>query len=106
MDEIDGWEPPEEAKGCDLAVVPKGLADIHPFTGERLIPEEHPALAEEATFAETLEIVKKLGAQRVVITHIEESDGLSHHHLAQIAEKFQREGLNLTFAFDTQIVEV
>ena len=106
MDEIDGWEPPEEAKGCDLAIVPKGLADIHPFTGERLIPEEHPALAEEATFAETLEIVKKLKAKRVVMTHIEESDGLSHDDLTRLAERLQRDGLNLTFAFDTQIIEV
>jgi phosphoribosyl 1,2-cyclic phosphate phosphodiesterase len=106
MDESDGWEPPEEAKGCDLAVVPKGLADVHPFTGERLIPEEHPALAEEATFEETLAIVGKLDAQRVVMTHIEEPDGLSHDDLTRLAEQVQGEGLNLTFAFDTQIVEV
>jgi phosphoribosyl 1,2-cyclic phosphate phosphodiesterase len=106
MDELDGWEPPDEAKGCDLAVVPKGLADVHPFTGERLIPEEHPALAEEATFAETLAIVETLDAQHVVMTHIEESDGLGHDDLARLAERLQNDGLNLTFAFDTQIVEV
>jgi phosphoribosyl 1,2-cyclic phosphate phosphodiesterase len=106
MDEMDGWEPPEEAKGCDLAVVPKGLADIHPFTGERQIPEEHPALAEEATFTETLEIVKKLDAQGVVMTHIEEADGLSHDDLCKLADRFQGDGLDLTFAFDTQIIEV
>jgi phosphoribosyl 1,2-cyclic phosphate phosphodiesterase len=106
MDEIDGWEPPEEARGVDLAIVPKGVADLHPFTGERRIPEEHPALAEEATFGETLEIVKKLDAQRVVMTHIEESDGLGHDDLVQLAERLQNDGLNLTFAFDTQIVEV
>jgi phosphoribosyl 1,2-cyclic phosphate phosphodiesterase len=106
MDEMDGWEPPEEAKGCDLAVVPKGLADIHPFTGERLIPEGHPALAEEATFAETLGIVKKLDAKRVVMTHIEEADGLSHDDLTQLADGLKGDGLNLTFAFDTQIIEV
>jgi phosphoribosyl 1,2-cyclic phosphate phosphodiesterase len=106
MDELDGWEPPAEAKGCDLAVVPKGLADVHPFTGERLIAEEHPALAEEATFAETLAIVEQLDARRVVMTHIEESDGLGHDDLTRLAEQLRREGLNLTFAFDTQVVAV
>lgn len=106
MDEMDGWDPPDEAKRCDLAVVPKGLADVHPFTGERQIPAEHPALAEEATFAQTLEIVAKLEARRVVMTHIEESDGLSHDDLTRLSEQVQRDGLDLTFAFDTRIVDV
>lgn len=106
MDEIDGWEPPEEAKGIDLAIVPMGINEFHPLTGERRIPEEHPVFGEEATFRETLDIVKKLGAQRVVMTHIEESDGVSHDDLVQLSERLQGEGLNLTFAFDTEIVEV
>jgi hypothetical protein len=105
MDELDSWDPPEEAKGCDLAVVPKGLADVHPFTGERLIPEEHPALAVEARFAETLEIVAKLEAKRVVMTHVEESDGLSHDDLAELSRRLRTDGLDVEFAFDTQIVD-
>ena len=40
------------------------------------------------------------------MTHIEETDGLSHDDLAQLVGTLQAEGLNLTFAFDTQIVEV
>lgn len=106
MDEIHGWEPPEEATGCDLAVVPMGIHEFHPLTGERRIAAEHPVFAEEATFPQTLGIVKKLNAQRVVMTHIEETDGLSHDDLAQLAGKLQGEALNLTFAFDTQIIEV
>jgi phosphoribosyl 1,2-cyclic phosphate phosphodiesterase len=106
MDEIDQWEPPEEAKGADLVVVPMGINEFHPLTGERRIPKEHPVLGVEATFPETLDIVKKLNARRVVMTHIEESDGLSYDDLARLGEQLQSKGLNLTFAFDTQIIEV
>ena len=69
MDEITGWEPPEEAKGVDLAIVPMGIHEFHPLTGERRIPKEHPVFdtgdeaMHEATFPETLDIVKKLNAE-------------------------------------------
>jgi phosphoribosyl 1,2-cyclic phosphate phosphodiesterase len=106
MDEIDGWDPPDEAQGVDLAVVPKGIAEFHPLTGKRHMPEEHPVLEVEATFEETLAIVRKLNAQRVVMTHIEESDALSHDDLAQLADRLKDDGLNITFAFDTQTIEV
>lgn len=106
MDEIDGWEPPEEAKGVDLAIVPMGISEFHPLTRERSIAAEHPVFGEEATFPQTLAIVKRLNAQRTVMAHIEETDGLSYDDLVQISEQLQGEGLNLTFAFDTQIIEV
>lgn len=106
MDEIDGWDPPAEARGVDLAVVPKGLAEFHPLTGERHMPAEHPAFEEEATFEETLAIVEKLDARRVVMTHIEESDSLSHDDLVQLSDQLNAGGLNISFAYDTQIVEV
>jgi phosphoribosyl 1,2-cyclic phosphate phosphodiesterase len=106
MDEIDGWDPPAEARGVDLAVVPKGLAEFHPLTGERHMPAEHPVFAEEATFEDTLEIVGKLGARRVVMTHIEESDSLSHDDLERLSERLRADGLNISFAYDTQIIEV
>ncbi len=106
MDEIDGWEPPAEACGVDLAVVPKGLAEFHPLTGERHMPAEHPVFEEEATFEETLAIVKKLDAQRVVMTHIEESDSLSYDDLARLTDQLRADGLNISFAYDTQISDV
>ncbi len=106
MDEIDGFEPPDEARGVDLAIVPMGISEFHPLTGERRIAAEHPVFGEEATFPQTLDIVKKLDAGRVVMTHIEETDGLSHDDLVQLGKRLQSDGLNLTFAFDTQIVEV
>ena len=42
MDELVGWRPPPELRGCDLAVLPMGICEYDPFTGERLIDPEHP----------------------------------------------------------------
>jgi phosphoribosyl 1,2-cyclic phosphate phosphodiesterase len=83
-----------------------GIAEVHPLSGERLIAEEHPVLDSEATFEETLAIVDELAARRVVMTHIEESDGLSYDDLAEVAAGVRGRGINLTFAFDTLIVDV
>jgi phosphoribosyl 1,2-cyclic phosphate phosphodiesterase len=105
-DEIDGRIPPPEARGVDLAVVPMGIAEFHPLTGERLIPEEHSVLKIEATFEETLEIVAAIDAKRVVMTHIEESDGLSYDDLLEVEQRVRERGINLSFAFDTLTVEV
>lgn len=105
-DELNGWEPPEWVRGLDLAVLPKGLDDFDPFTGERRIPQEHPILKEEATYKETLEIVEKLNAGRVILSHIEEVDGLSHDDLRKLQDGLQSEGKNIEFAYDTLEVEV
>ncbi len=105
-DEIDEWVPPKEARGVDLAVVPMGIAEFHPLTGERLIAEEHPVLRAEATFQQTLDIVEVLAPRRVLMTHIEESDGLSYDDLAEVARRIRERGIDLTFAHDTLIVEV
>lgn len=105
-DELNGWEPPEWVRGADAAVLPKGLDEFDPFTGERRIPKDHPILQEEATYEETLEIVEKLDAGRVVLTHIEEVDGLSHDDLRELQEGLQGEGRNIEFAYDTLEVEV
>lgn len=106
MDEMDSWEPPAEAQGADFAIVPMGIAEFHPLTGERQFHEEHPVFDDEATFEQTLDIVRKLNARRVVMTHIEESEGLSHDDLVQVADRLSGEELNLSFAYDTQIIGV
>ncbi len=43
-DELIGWEPIPEAIGADLAVLPMGVVEFDPFTGERRIPTDHPVL--------------------------------------------------------------
>lgn len=104
-DELLGWEPPAEARGVDLAVIPMGILEFDPFTGAQRIPEEHPVLEHEATFRQTLEIVGKLDAGRVVLTHIEEPDGLSHDDLERLGRKLRDEGLDVRFAFDTMLAD-
>ncbi len=105
-DELNGWEPPAWVQGVDLAVLPKGLDEFDPFTGERRIPAGHPILKEEATYEETLEILERLGAERVILTHIEEVDGLSHDDLQVLQGRLQAEGRNVAFAYDTLVVDV
>jgi phosphoribosyl 1,2-cyclic phosphate phosphodiesterase len=106
-DEMDGWLPPPEARGVELAVVPAGIFEFHPLTNERLIAAEHPVLTAEATFEQTLTIIEALGSRRVVMTHIEESDGLSYDDLVEVAECVRRDrGIDLTFAHDTLTIVV
>ncbi len=106
MDELNGWTPPEWVRGVDLAVIPMGVVELDPFTGERRIPVEHPILRAEATFAETLGMVDELGADRVVMTHIEEMDGVSYGDLKRLELRLPAEGRNVTFAYDTMLVDL
>jgi phosphoribosyl 1,2-cyclic phosphate phosphodiesterase len=106
MDELKGWDPPAAVRGVDLAVLPMGICEHDPFTGGRLIAAEHPILRAEATFDETLEIVRRLAAGRVVLSRIEELDGLSYLDLLRLEERLRRAGVELTFAFDGLSVEL
>jgi phosphoribosyl 1,2-cyclic phosphate phosphodiesterase len=103
MDELNGWSPPEAIRGVDLAVLPMGICEFDPFTGERRIHAEHPVLMYEATFEETRTIVGELGAERVVLSHVEEIDGLTHDDLQRLAPAYSA---NVTFAWDGLVVEV
>ena len=105
-DELNGWSPPEKLRGVDLAVLPMGIAELHPLTGERQIHPEHPILRFEATFQETIEIVDELGAASVVLSHIEEIDGLTVDDLSRLEERLRGEGRPVTFAWDGLVVAV
>jgi phosphoribosyl 1,2-cyclic phosphate phosphodiesterase len=106
MDELNGWAPYDDAKGCDVAVLPMGICEYDLFTGERLIHEEHPVLVFEATFAETLGIVDALDAGRVVLSHIEEMDCISYAELLQVERRLRAEGREITFAWDGMTIDV
>jgi phosphoribosyl 1,2-cyclic phosphate phosphodiesterase len=106
MDELNGWTPPPEARGCDLAVLPMGICELDVFTAERRIHEEHPVLIHEATFEETLAIVDALDARRVVLSHVEEIDELSYDDLLRVEERQRAAGRPVTFAWDGLVVEV
>ncbi len=104
-DELFGWKPSEDVKGVDLAILPMGVVEFNPFTNARVIPEDHPVLKSEATFQQTLEVVKALNAKRVVLTHIEEPDGLGYDDLQLLEKQLLAEGLNIMFAYDTLIID-
>jgi phosphoribosyl 1,2-cyclic phosphate phosphodiesterase len=103
MDELNGWQPPDEARGADLAVLPMGICEFDPFSGERRIHPDHPVLRYEATFLETLGIVDRLDAKRVVLSHVEEIDTLGYDDLLRLPGVL---GRDLTFAYDGLAVEV
>ncbi len=106
MDELVGWRPPPELRGCDLAVLPMGICEHDPLTGERLIDPQHPILRYEATYEETLVMVDALDARAVVLTHVEEVFGLSHDDLGELGRRLQADGRNVTFAWDGLEVDV
>jgi phosphoribosyl 1,2-cyclic phosphate phosphodiesterase len=106
MDELFGWEPPEAVRGVDLAVLPMGIMEFHPLTGERITPAGHPILQMEATYAQTLTCIRALDASAVYLAHIEEPDRMSYDELRLVEQGLQEEGLNVRFAYDTLCVEV
>jgi len=102
-DETNGWDPPPEVHGVDLAVIPMGVCELDPLTGARRIHQDHPVLAGELTFEETLVIVERLAAGRTVLSHVEEVDGLSYDDLAELA---RRHGDRFEFAYDGMVLDV
>ncbi len=62
--------------------------------------------AKEAAIASIDFAFDALGAERVVLSHIEEIDGLSHDDLLRFAERLRAEGRPVTFAHDGLVVEV
>jgi phosphoribosyl 1,2-cyclic phosphate phosphodiesterase len=100
MDELHDWVP-SGLGPLDLAYLPLGIHRRDPFSGARLIHEDHPVLRFEATYDDTLTIVRALDARRVVLSHIEEMDGFSHDDLVRLGA---RDGWEP--AFDTMLIEV
>jgi phosphoribosyl 1,2-cyclic phosphate phosphodiesterase len=106
MDELFAWEPPPWLAGLDLAILPKGLNEFHPLTGERHIPRENPVLEREATFEQALAIARQLAARQIVFSHIEETDQMAYEDYLQLEAKLGAEGLPARFAYDGLILEV
>jgi len=86
MDETQGWAPTELGP-LDLALLPIGVFEFHPLSGERLIPEEFcvPPVA-KTRYAQALEMVQALAPRRAVLSHVEEMDRLSHDELVRLGE--------------------
>ncbi len=102
-DELFGWEPDASLGHFDLAVLAAGMFEFHPLTGARVIPAEHPILQREATFHQTLDIVRALDASRTIFCHIMAHDVASYDDLMQVQRKLAAEQPDLgsiMFAFD------
>jgi len=101
MDETHGWTPPALGP-LDLAVLPVGVFELHPFSGERLIPEEFcKPPVKKTRYAHALELVRALAPRRAVLSHVEEMDRLSHDELVRLGAADGWEP-----AFDGLVVEV
>lgn len=105
-DELVGWAPPEFTHGVDLAILPMGIVELDPITGERKVAADHPVLRMEATFAQTLEMIRMMNPARTILTHIEEQDGYSHDDLLAITAALWNDGCPIEFAYDTMSVDV
>jgi phosphoribosyl 1,2-cyclic phosphate phosphodiesterase len=105
-DELVGWSPPAWLEGIDMAVLPMGMCEHDPFTGERKIPADHPLLKQEMRFPETLDVLRSMRPKRVVLSHIEEGDDPGPEALERLATRLRRDGLPITFAHDTMRIEV
>jgi len=86
MDETHAWTPPDLGP-LDLALLPIGVFEHHPFDGRRLIPKEFCTPPVKKTrYAQALEQLRALAPRRAVLGHVEEMDGLSHDDLVRLGE--------------------
>jgi phosphoribosyl 1,2-cyclic phosphate phosphodiesterase len=53
-----------------------------------------------------VDTARKLDASRIVMTHIEEPDGLTYDDLLLLGERLQADGLPIVFAYDTMVIDV
>ena len=84
MDETHRWQPPDLGP-LDLAVLPIGVFEHHPFTGERMIPEEFcKPPVRKARYEMTLDLLRALAPRRAVLSHVEEMDRVSHDELLRL----------------------
>lgn len=105
-DELFGWTPPDFLHGVDLAIIPMGIPQKNVFTGEDALSADHPVFKHEATFLQTLAMVRHMQPERVIMTHIEESFDLSYDDFLRLEIKLASEGYPIQFAYDTLMVEV
>jgi len=84
MDETHRWAP-SDLGPLDLAVLPIGVFEHHPFTGERMIPEEFcKPPVRKTRYEMTLELLRRLAPRRAVLAHVEEMDRVSHDELLRL----------------------
>jgi phosphoribosyl 1,2-cyclic phosphate phosphodiesterase len=81
MDETHAWTP------ADLGplVLPVGVFEHHPYTGERMIPEEFcKPPVRKTRYGTALDLARALAPRRTVLAHVEEMDRISHDELLRL----------------------
>ncbi|MBN2472715.1 MAG: hypothetical protein JXN59_18470 [Anaerolineae bacterium] len=102
-DELFSWQPDPALGHFDLAILQAGLMDVHPLTGEQIFPVDHPVLQREASFADTLDMIRALDADRVILTHLFMHGIASYDELLVIQRTLMQQHPelgNVMFAFD------
>ena len=102
-DELYAWQPPDFTHDVDLAILPTGVFETNPRTGQRRIPANHPIFESEATFRQTLQMVEQMRPKQVIFTHIEAVDMIDHDELQVLGEQLTASGKygEVSFAWDT-----
>lgn len=92
----------------DLAILPCGYFSHHPYTGERLIADGHPVIHREIRFDQTLDLVRQIDAERVVLVHLNHGLGLVHEEFERLAADLDADTSlpPVEFAYDTMIITV
>lgn len=99
-DELVGWSAPEYLRGLDLAVLPSGVCEFHPLTGERQIPSTSPVLSTEMRFERTLEVIREMAPRRAVLIHLDEPDGITYDDAIEISRQLQADGVPVQIGWD------
>jgi len=107
MDEAHAFEP-ADMNPLDLAILQCGFFLRHPLTDEPLIAPDHPVIHREATFEDTLQLARKLDAQRVVFLHLNHGLGLTPEEFDEIARRLAEDPSlpPVTFAYDTMKIQI
>lgn len=101
-DELYKWRPPESLGRLDFAIIPVGLMDRDPLTGEQRLPAGFLEQIREMSFDDMLELVPLLPTDRVILSHIEEPEGYSFSDFSRLEQALRARGYPVTFAYDTQ----
>ena len=101
-DELYQWQPPDHLHSADVAILQIGLFEFDPFTGDRRLPEGFLERLGEMNFDMTIDLVKQLRAKRVIISHLEEPEGMSYPRYQELEQLLAPLGLNVSFAYDMQ----
>lgn len=97
LDETKDWNPQRELMEPDILVMETGWFEYTP-QGEQIIPTRHWIRESEASFEETLSLVRKIRPGAALLTHLEELNCRSYDNYLKLEQEHR--GLRVKFAYD------